>query len=121
MIVCFQWASVASWFFRPECSLLATMAGNEQPSTFTSGPVHSVTSARTSDQMPSSTSEMPTSRPPSTTPRREQRSERTFQMPTICTVSTWTFSCNFREQKHRLIPEMFLIDLGLSALSERLF
>lgn len=86
----FQWASVASWFFRPECSLLTTMASGDQvqmsrPST-TRPPIPSVRFSEapiSSVARETSPRSHPNVNPP---PQALEQKERTFQAPTICTV-----------------------------------
>ncbi|XP_065165402.1 zinc finger protein basonuclin-2-like isoform X2 [Atheta coriaria] len=105
-----NWASVASWFFRPECSnLLTTMAGADpnfvtasaRPTT-TSAPMSTPSIAPPTTTSPSSNT---TTTSPSTSSTSMGKSslhyrdpptrERVFQAPTICTAIRCTVpSCS---------------------------
>lgn len=84
-----QWASVASWFFRPECPQMSTPSSTSQPT------VTSSTSTACSTKSQISYSNIFASnrqfqpgqhRDQSGSGNREESSQRIIQAPTICTV-----------------------------------
>lgn len=93
-LVCFffQWASVASWFFRPECSLMSSMPKLEAPAG-----IYSMTNISPPNQKPCTTTSTSSSSTVSNATsssianskqvQHEDKEERSFQPPTICTVS----------------------------------
>lgn len=85
---------MASWFFRPECSPLLTTMAESEPLLSTSNS-HSISPIPISKLNEISTPLHITSTPTTTTTApttgilsREERTEKQFQGPRICTVSS---------------------------------
>lgn len=86
MMYILQWASVASWFFRPENSILTTMANSDSLSNCSSE-VTSIISTKSNDSNRTTTTTTTSATTTITSTTNSTTKQRNFQPPTISAVS----------------------------------